>query len=152
MVARYAAREIVPLVLGLPLAILGIVLHALPYALLWTGIRLARPSADTAATYKLTGGIVIYPLGWLFEAWLAWRWGGGWALALFLLLLFPAGFLALAWQARLQSVTREARALVHFLARRGLHARLVARRRELADELEALARRVPEPVLRGKTT
>jgi len=152
VVARYAAREIVPLVLGLPLAVLGMVLHALPYALLWTGIRLARPAADTEATYKLTGGIVIYPLGWLFEAWLAWRWGGGWALALFLLLLFPAGFFALAWQARFERITREARALVHFLARRGLHARLVARRRELADELEALARRVPEPVLSGKTT
>jgi hypothetical protein len=149
VVARYAAREIVPLVLGLPLAALGIVLHALPYALLAAGIRLARPAADTEATYKLTGGVVIYPLAWLVEAWLAWRWGGGWALALFLVLLVPAGFFALAWQARLESVAREARALVHFLARRGLHARLVARRRELADQLEALAARVPEPVLTG---
>ena len=72
--------------------------------------------------------------------------------ATFLLLLFPAGFFALAWQARFERITREARALVHFLARRGLHARLVARRRELADELEALAKRVPEPVLSGETT
>ena len=152
VVARYAAREVVPLLLGLPLAALGIVLHALPYALLWLGIRLARPAPDTEATYKLTGGLVIYPLGWLFEAWLAWRWGGGWALALYLVLLFPAGFFALAWQARLESVRREARALGHFLARRGLHARLVARRRELAEELEALAARVPEPVLSGRTS
>src|SRR5262249_53692360 len=74
VVARYAAREIVPLLLGLPLAALGIVLHALPYALLWIGIRLARPAADTEATYKLTGALVIYPLGWLVETWLAWRW------------------------------------------------------------------------------
>jgi len=132
--------------------VLGMVLHALPYALLWIGIRLARPAADTEATYKLTGGIVIYPLGWLFEAWLAWRWGGGWALALFVALLFPAGFFALAWQARLEKVTREARALVHFIAQRGLHARLIERRRALAEELEALAARVPEPVLRGQTS
>jgi glycerol-3-phosphate O-acyltransferase / dihydroxyacetone phosphate acyltransferase len=152
IVARYAAREIVPLVLGLPLAVLGMLLHALPYALLWIGIRLARPAPDTEATYKLTGGIVIYPLGWLIEAWLAWRWGGGGALALVLVLLFPAGFFALAWQARLEKVTREARALRHFLARRGLHARLVERRRALAEELEALAARVPEPVLRGQTS
>jgi hypothetical protein len=127
-------------------------LHALPYAVLWLGIRLARPAADTAATYKLTGGLVIYPLGWLVEAWLAWRWGGGWALALYVVLLFPAGFFALAWQARFESVRREARALGHFLARRGLHARLAARRHELAQELEALARRVPEPVLSGRTS
>ena len=152
IVARYAAREIVPLMLGLPLAVLGMVLHALPYALLWIGIRLARPAADTEATYKLTGGLVIYPLGWLLEAWLAWRWGRGWALAFVLVLLFPAGFFALAWQARLEKVTREARALVHFIAQRGLHARLIERRRALAEELEVLAARVPEPVLRGQTS
>ena len=152
VVAGYAAREIVPLLLGLPLALLGIVLHALPYAVLWTGVRLARPSADTEATYKLMGGIVIYPLGWIFQAWLAWRWGGGLVLALYLLLLLPAGFFAIAWQARLDRVRREARALRHFLARRGLHARLIARRRELAEELDALARRVPQPVLDGRTS
>ena len=152
IVIRYAALEVLPLLLGVPMAALGILLHALPYALLWIGIRLARPAPDTEATYKLTGGLVIYPLGWLFEAWLAWRWGGGWALAIFLVLLFPAGFFALAWQARLERVRREARALRHFLARRGLQARLVARRRELAEELEALARRVPEPVLRGQAS
>jgi glycerol-3-phosphate O-acyltransferase / dihydroxyacetone phosphate acyltransferase len=146
IVARYAAREILPLVLGVPLAALGIVLHALPYALL------ARPPADTEATYKLTGGLVLYPVAWLFQAWLAWRWGGGGALALYLVLLFPAGFFALAWQARVQRVTREARALGHFLARRGLHERLAERRRELAEELEALARRVPEPVLSGQAS
>ncbi|HEU5193162.1 MAG TPA: lysophospholipid acyltransferase family protein [Methylomirabilota bacterium] len=152
IVTRYAAREIVPLVLGLPLAVLGIVLHALPYALLWIGVRLARPSADTEATYKLLGGVIIYPLAWIFQAWLAWRSGGGWALALYLLLLLPAGFFALAWQARLDRVRGEARALGHFLARRGLHARLIARRRELAEQLDALARRVPEPVLSGRTS
>jgi glycerol-3-phosphate O-acyltransferase / dihydroxyacetone phosphate acyltransferase len=152
IVLRYAAREIVPLLLGFPLALLGIVLHALPYALLWTAIRLVRPAPDTEATYKLTGGLVIYPLAWLFQAWLAWRWGGGWVLALYLVALLPAGFFALAWQARLESVRREARALGHFLSRRGLHARLVARRHELAEELEALARRVPEPVLSGQTS
>ena len=152
VVARYAAREILPLLLGVPLAVLGMILHALPYAALWLGVRLARPAADTEATYKLTGGLVIYPLGWLVEAWLAWRGGGGGALALYLILLFPAGFFALAWQARFESVRREARALGHFLARRGLHARLAARRRELAQELEALARRVPEPVLNGQAS
>jgi glycerol-3-phosphate O-acyltransferase / dihydroxyacetone phosphate acyltransferase len=149
IVARYAAREIAPLVLGLPLAAVGLVLHALPYGVLWMGIRLARPHPDTEATYKLAGGILIYPLAWALEAWLASRWGGGATLALLLVVLLPAGFFALAWQARLESLAREARALVHFVARRGLHARLVARRRALAEELEALSRRVPERVLAG---
>jgi hypothetical protein len=71
---------------------------------------------------------------------------------LLLLALVPTGFFALAWQARLQDVAREATALLHFLARRSLRARLLERRRALAEELERLAARVPAPVLAGETT
>jgi 1-acyl-sn-glycerol-3-phosphate acyltransferase len=152
LVLRYAAREIVPLVLGLPLALLGIVLHALPYQLVGLGIRLARPEPDVEATYKIAGGVVIYPLAWALEAWLAARLGGPGAAGLLVLAFVPAGFFALAWQARLQDVAREATALLHFLGRRGVHARLLARRRGLAEELERLAARVPPPVLAGETT
>ena len=150
VVARYTAREILPLLLGLPLAAVGMVLHALPYHLLGWGVRLARPDADTEATYKLAGGIVIYPLAWALEAWLVRRWAGTRWLVVFLLALLPCGFFALAWQARLQNVAREARGLLHFLARRGLHERLVERRHALADEIERLAARVPEAVLAGE--
>jgi 1-acyl-sn-glycerol-3-phosphate acyltransferase len=152
VVLRYAAREIVPLVLGLPLAVLGIVLHALPYQLVRLGVRLARPEPDVEATYQIAGGVVIYPLAWALEAWLAARLLGPWAAGLLLVALAPAGFFALAWQARLQDVAREATALLHFLGRRGMHARLRARRRGLAEELERLAARVPPPVLAGETT
>ena len=149
-VARYTAREVVPLLLGLPLAAIGMLLHALPYQILALGIRLARPDADTEATYKMAGGVVIYPLAWAFEAWLVHRVGGtGW-LVVFLLALLPCGFFALAWQTRSQDVAREARGLLSFLARRGLHERLIERRRALAEELERLAARVPEPVLAGE--
>jgi glycerol-3-phosphate O-acyltransferase / dihydroxyacetone phosphate acyltransferase len=150
VVARYTAREVVPLVLGLPLAALGMVLHALPYQLLALGVRLAKPDADTEATYKMAGGVVIYPLAWAFEAWLVHRLGGTGLLVAFLLILLPAGFFALAWQTRSQNVAREARGLLHFLARRGLHERLLERQRELAEALERLAARVPEPVLAGE--
>jgi len=151
IVLRYAAREIVPVVLGLPLALLGMLLHALPYQLIRLGIRLTRPEPDVEATYKVAGGVVIFPLAWAFEAWLAARFGGPW-LAMLLLALVPAGFFALAWQARLHDVTREVTALLHFLARRGLRARLLARRRALAEELDRLAARVPAPVLAGEST
>jgi len=104
------------------------------------------------ATYKLAGGIVIYPLAWALEAWLAARVLGGWATGLVVVALVPAGFFALAWQARLQDVAREATALLHFLGRRGVRDRLLARRRALAEELERLAARVPPPVLAGETT
>jgi glycerol-3-phosphate O-acyltransferase / dihydroxyacetone phosphate acyltransferase len=152
VVLRYAAREIVPVLLGLPLALLGMLLHALPYQLIRFGIGLARPEADVEATYKIAGGVVIYPLAWAFEVWLAARLGGARLAVLLVLALVPAGFFALAWQARLHDVTREATALWHFLARRGLRERLLARRRVLAHELDRLAARVPPPVLAGETT
>jgi glycerol-3-phosphate O-acyltransferase / dihydroxyacetone phosphate acyltransferase len=152
IVLRYAAREIAPVVLGLPLALLGMLLHAVPYQLIKLGIRLARPEADVEATYKVAGGVVIYPLAWALEAWFAARVGGRWLAVLLVLALAPAGFFALAWQARLHDVTREATALWHFLARRGLRERLLARRRALAEELERLAARVPAPVLAGEAT
>jgi hypothetical protein len=152
IVLRYAAREIVPVVLGLPLALLGTLLHALPYQLIRLGIRLTRPEPDVEATYKVAGGVVVFPLAWAFEAWLAARFGGPWLAVVLLLALVPAGFFALAWQARLHDVAREVTALLHFLARRGLRARLLARRRALADELDRLAARVPATVLAGEST
>jgi hypothetical protein len=151
-VVRYAAREIVPLVLGLPLALVGVALHALPYALVHLGVRLARPEPDVEATHKLAGGVVVYPLAWALEAWLAAVLGGPPLAVLSLIALAPSGLFALAWRARLQDVAREATALVHFLARRGLRERLLARRRALAGELERLAARVPGAVLAGEPT
>ena len=152
IVLRYAAREIVPLLLGLPLALLGMLLHTLPYQLIRLGIRLANPEPDVEATYKVAGGVVIFPLAWALEAWLAVRIGGPWLAVLLVLALAPAGFFALAWQARLHDVAREATALAHFLARRGLRARLLARRRALAEEVDRLAARVPATVLAGEAT
>jgi hypothetical protein len=152
IVLGYAVREILPVVLGLPLAVLGMLLHALPYQLVKLGIRLTKPEPDVEATYKLAGGVVIFPLAWAFEAWLAARIGGPWLVVLVLVALVPAGFFALAWQSRVRAVTRETTALVHFLARRGLREQLLARRHAIAMELERLATRVPRAVLDGEAT
>jgi 1-acyl-sn-glycerol-3-phosphate acyltransferase len=152
VVLRYVAREILPVVLGLPLALVGMVLHVLPYQLVRLGIRLARPEADVEATYKIAGGVVIFPVCWALQAWLAARLLGPPAAVALLLALVPTGVFALSWQTRFQDLAREATALAHFLARRGLHARLLARRGALAEELERLAARVPEPVLAGERT
>ena len=58
------------------------------------------------ATYKLVAGIVLYPLAWIAEGWLLWRLAGGWPLALFVVLLIPGGFFALAWSERLRRLYR----------------------------------------------
>ena len=115
-------------------------------------VRWLRPDLDDEATYKITAGVVLFPLCWLAEGWAAWRLGSGWLLALFVLSLAPTAFFALTWRARLQRFAREVRAFLRFLADRNLHRRLLARRRAIMDELAALARLGPETVLSGETT
>ena len=144
VVLRYALHEGVPLLFGLPLALCGIILHGVPYRLTGALVRRLHRTAEEEATDKLAAGLILYPLCWLAEAWLAWRLGAGRGLAVFVMALLPAGFFALAWQERLGRFRREARALVHFLLDRDLRARLLARRRALAAELRALVGHTPQ--------
>lgn len=150
VVWRYALREGLALLLGLPLAAWGLVNHLAPYQLTRLAVRLLRAEADVEATFKILAGLVLYPLCWLAEGWLAWRLGGGALLALFAASLAPTGFFALTWWERWARVGREARGFLHFLTRRDLHARLRERRRALAEELRTLAGRVPESVLAAR--
>ena len=144
---RYAVREGLALLVGIPLAAWGVVSHAMPYALTTLVARWLGTSGDVTATIKLVAGAVLYPACWALEAWAVWRWLGGWALAAFAAGLIPTGLFALGWQARLARVRRDARAFFRFLGDRDLLARLAARRRALVTEVDALARLVPAQVL-----
>jgi glycerol-3-phosphate O-acyltransferase / dihydroxyacetone phosphate acyltransferase len=146
---RYAMREGLALLGGIPLAAWGVASHALPYWLTALAARALATSADVTATVKLVAGAVLYPVCWALEGWVVWRWLGGWGLALFVAGLIPAGLIALSWQARLARVRRDAGAFLRFLGDRDLLARLAARRRALVDDVEALARLVPPEVLAG---
>lgn len=150
VVLRYALRQLAILVGGLPLALWGLASHAVPYWLTWIAAKLLRPEPDVEATYKLVAGVVMYPLAWIAEGWLLWRWGGGWPLALFVVLLIPGAFFALAWSERLRRLYREGRALIRLLVDRDLGRHLGGRRRAILDEMERAVARVPEPVLAGR--
>jgi glycerol-3-phosphate O-acyltransferase/dihydroxyacetone phosphate acyltransferase len=149
VVARYAAREGLALLGGLPVALWGVATHALPYALTALAARCLASTADVAATVKLMAGAILYPACWALEAWLVWRLLGGWGLVAFLALLIPTGLVALGWQARLERVRRDARAFLRFLWDRDLFARLAARRRALLEETESLARLLPAKLRPG---
>jgi glycerol-3-phosphate O-acyltransferase / dihydroxyacetone phosphate acyltransferase len=148
---RYTLREGTALTLGLPLAFLGIVIHALPYNLVRLAMRLVRPSADAEATYKLGAGVIFFPVGWALEAWAVGRLAGGWGVTGFLLLLAPTAFFALAWADRLARAGREVRRFLRFLVERDLARLLRERRQAIVAELAALERRVPASVLDGDT-
>jgi 1-acyl-sn-glycerol-3-phosphate acyltransferase len=143
LVARYVVENLLWLMLGLPLALVGFASHAAPY---WLTDRVARwlpRTAEEEATHKMAAGVVLYPLLWANEAWLLWSVAGRAAAVAFLVLLAPSGLLALAWQERLGAVARQARAFLTFLTDRDLHRRLLDERRALVADLRALADMVP---------
>ena len=73
---RYALREGLALLGGLPLAAWGLASHALPYWLTALAARGLAASADVTATVKLVAGAVLYPACWVLEAGAC---GGSWA-------------------------------------------------------------------------
>src|SRR6266851_3217691 len=143
----YVAANVLWLALGLPLACWGIACHAVPYWMTGQIVPRLGRTLEEEATDKMAVGLVIYPLLWGVEGWLVWRLAGLAPLLAFLLLLAPSGLLALAWRERLGRVARQAQAFLRFLADRDLHRRLLDERRALAEELRALADRVPPEVL-----
>jgi 1-acyl-sn-glycerol-3-phosphate acyltransferase len=148
-VLRYALRQGLALVLGLPLALWGLVNHIVPYGLTALAVRGLDPEADVESTYKVAVGLVVYPVCWLLEGWLIWRLGGGAVLAVFALSLLPTGFFALSWTQRLDRVGRDTRGLVTVLMDRDLRSHLLERRRAIMAEFQELLRQVPGRVLDG---
>src|SRR5437870_5313723 len=144
VVVRWTVVNAAKLATTLPLALWGIASHALPYALTRVAVAAMRRTEEEEATDKMAGGLVLYPLCWALEAWLVRRVAGVEALVVFLLLLAPAGLIALAWRARLERVVRQVRAFGRFVVDRRLHADLIAERRALVSEAMALARLAAE--------
>ena len=142
---RWAVREGLSLLLGFPLAIIGIVLHAAPYWLTGTVVRALGRAPEEEATYKIVAGTILYPVCWILEGWIAFTLGGGWAIAAFLVALLPTGFFALGWKQHLSRVARESRAFLRFLWSRDMYQRLVERRQALVDEITALVSLVETP-------
>ena len=147
VVLRYAFRQGLPLVLGLPLALWGVLNHIVPYQATALAVRAIKPEADVLATYEVVAGLALFPLCWTLEGWIAWRLGGGPLLAVFLIALLPTGFFALSWTERLHRVRRETRGLLTVLLDRDLRAHLLERRRAIMAEFQELLCLVPEPVL-----
>ena len=147
---RYGLREGLALVLGLPLALWGLVNHIVPYEATALVVRALKPEDDVLATYKVAVGLVLFPFCWALEGWVVWWWGGGWLLGTFLVSLLPTGFFALSWTERLDRLRRETRGLLAVLVDRDLRGHLLGRRRAIMAEFQDLLRLVPEPVLDGR--
>ncbi len=141
-VLKQTLRALAVLLLGLPVAVLGIAAFWVPYRL--TGVAASRAGGaaketDQIALHKLVAGCLLFPCFWLAETAVLLVFGGpAWALAGAILL--PAAGLATlpyieyeAWR------ERQARELLALLLRPRNLARLRAERDALVAECDRLA-------------
>ena len=136
---RFVFRQGVALLIGAPLAFCGLLIHGLAFATINVLLRFVPHTGEEVATNKMAGGLIFYPLFWIVEGWLLWHFCSAPALVVFLLLLVPAGFVALSWRERLARVEAEIRGLTRILREPGLLGRLRDERDQLMRELQALA-------------
>ncbi|HYO46294.1 MAG TPA: 1-acyl-sn-glycerol-3-phosphate acyltransferase [Gemmatimonadota bacterium] len=134
-VARFVAREGSLLVLGLPVAAVGIVLWYIPYRVPRLIVRLATPESQAVATFKLVGATVAFAL-WFVGVLLFLGWRVGPEATLLAATLLPiVGLIALDWTGRFERDREEVRLFLRAL-RRGRQDRLAGYRRSLVAEFD----------------
>ena len=140
-VLRFVLRNLLILLLGLPLGALGALFWFLPNRL--AGALPKRfTTPDLLATGRILAGALIFPLWLALGVALAAVFLGGDQAALVALAAPPLGILALAirdWRLR---VVGDVHTFLRFATRTGLRASLLAERAELAPELESLRARI----------
>ncbi len=148
-VLRFLAESVWLLLVRLPLAVVGVLLDYVPYRICgWLGALVAR-HPDQPATWKLFGGILLFPIFWAAEAgYAAWRWGQ-WAALAVLVLATLGGYAAIRFRDRLRWLRTEARAFVVLRRPGGVGDEIRARRDELRHEVLALAEELGEPRMQG---
>ena len=142
-VVLFLFTNLIATLIGLPLALIGIVAYALPYALVHLTMHLRGTSVDVESTVKILAAFVYFPL--FHAAWttVAWMLTGPWAGLSVLLLLPLAGVYARHFLRRRRRAWREARVFFSFPFQ-GRRLRLLTREAQrLRTELLALAARIP---------
>jgi glycerol-3-phosphate O-acyltransferase / dihydroxyacetone phosphate acyltransferase len=143
-VARFVGRSLLRLLIHLPLAAIGTVLNYPTYRLIGSIVKRATRDPDQAATFKVFGALLLFPLTWIAEGWLAGHYlapegWGGWIGAAVALLAGPTGYVALLFHDRRAIFWHEARAYLLLRTRRRLAAELKTRREAVLRQVEELA-------------
>lgn len=139
LVLRFVLRNLVVLLVGLPLALVGGLAWLVPYVVVDRATAWRRHSADVEATVKLLAGLLFYPLWWVLAAGLAAWLGGALAGLATALALPPLGLLAAAYLERRAAALEEVAVFLRLGFAPSLKRRLVERRDELAGRIEQLS-------------
>ena len=142
LVARFVARGLAIILLGLPVGAWGFLNSALPYAI--TGFLSVRMASDRYQyeTAKVLFGIAFFSMFWGGQTALAYHWWGPWPALAYGLALPPSAGVALYLRRERERIWDNMRVFFIFLRKRELRDMLEVRREELEKELADLARLV----------
>ena len=135
----FVVREVELLVIGLPLALLGTILHGPAFLLSRAIVRRISVDRDHWATNAVLFGSGLFLVSSILELAAAWILLS-WPFALAFTVLLPySGYYALLYRDRAGGVFRRSRTFLRFLFQRGLQNRLAEEGRTLIRGIERLA-------------
>ena len=142
-VLRFVGRTLLRLLVHLPVAIVGTILTWPVYRIVGPIVRRVTRQPDQTATFRVFGALILFPLAWIVEGWLAAKYLGGCWLGTVVTLLAPfTAYGALLFHDQRAVFWAESRAFLLLRTQRSLAAELKARREEVlrqVEELEALS-------------
>lgn len=131
---------LLPLLVLLPLALIGAIIHFIPYRVVDAlSKRFSSDEDEMIATIKFIAALLIYPVTWAFITFLAWRAFGIPRGILAMILLPASGYAALRVMEELDEITGSVRAMLYRTRSRGDHERLVAHRQLIRDQIVSVA-------------
>jgi len=132
-------RALAWLLIGMPLAIAGAIIHYPAYRLVGFISTHFTKEEELTATLKAIGGAVFFPLTWIVCASAVWWRYGGRAAGLAIIVLPIVGYVGLRFFEQLDDVIGGARALLWRVARRKAFERFREERRRLKEEVWSAA-------------
>jgi glycerol-3-phosphate O-acyltransferase / dihydroxyacetone phosphate acyltransferase len=141
--ALFVVREVETLLIGLPLALLGMLLHGPAYITARAIVFRVSVERDHWATNAISIGVPLVLLSSALELAAAWTFLS-WPFALALTVLLPySGYYALLYRDRAGGVLQRSRTFLRFLFDRRLQRRLAEEGRTIIAAIERLAEAIP---------
>ena len=139
--ARFVVRELLIVIVGLPIAVFAVMVHGVPFVLTRLVARTMAQSDDQITSGIIFSGFVAFPLTYLILAALAlWQLPLGWAAA-FVLVLLPSLAFTARYRSRLEAAIRRSRTFLRFARDPELKAELEEEGREIDRRIRELAER-----------
>ncbi len=135
---RKAVTGFLALALGMAPALYGWLFHMVPYTLTGAAAKFLAKTEDTASTYKLYGGLALYPLCYILQLGLSARALGLWAALAMGATAVPAGLWAARYSEQREAYVQAAWAVLALGTRRRTAKRLQKLRSELKEALLSL--------------